>query len=140
MNRPDPVLRLQALVASAGTDAEAAAWAAAGLSAWLNFDGAIPMARCLGLPANPRDVRVRLRNRWLCEAGGMLDAPTPWGRAKRLLEATRHFESIQWPAWRNHHRPPDYATPLQRTLFFARQNAAFPETVRMFRNILSEME
>jgi len=141
MSRVDPVLRLQALIASAGADAEAAEWAAHGLSAWLNFGGSIPLPRCLGLPASPKDIRIRLRNRWLAEAFTLLaDDTTPWKSAQRLRDAARHFEAYKWPAWESDPMPPSHATDIQRMLFFARKNAEFPATTEMFRKIMSETE
>lgn len=136
-----PEVHLQALIASAGTDAAAAAWVARGLSAWLNFNGAVPLPRCLGLPTHPRDVRIRLRNLWLIEAARLIEAATtPWDRAKQLAAACKRFDDLQWPAWKDAPLPPVRATQLQAALFFARSQAGYPRTARMFRNILNEME
>lgn len=136
-----PEVHLQALIASAGADADASAWVARGLSAWLNFNGAVPLPRCLGLPTHPRDVRIRLRNLWLIEAALLIEAATPWDRAKQLAAACKRFDDLQWPAWQGAvPLPPARATQLQAALFFARSQAGFPKTARMFRNILDEME
>ncbi len=141
MSRVDPILRLQALVASSGADSDAAEWAARGLSAWLNFGGSIPLSRCLGLPASPKDIHIRLRNRWLVEASTLLaDGTTPWKTAQRLRDAAQRFEAFQWPAWKSFPMPPSHATNLQRVLFFARKNAAFPATTEMLRKIINETE
>jgi hypothetical protein len=131
-----PIEALRRLVASAGLDREAAAWAAHGLGAWLRCDGEISLPRCLGLHTGPRSVRIALRNQFLREAAREFGATTPWARAQKLHAAARHFEAVRWPCWRREALPPARATRVERALFLARQYAEFPRTVRQLRNIL----
>jgi hypothetical protein len=94
------------MLASNGQDAEAAAWAAGGLSAWLHGDGRVSLQRCLGLPTRARNVQIGLRNRWLLEAASFVTASTEWAKAAALHAEIEAFESRRWPCWRRDNLPP----------------------------------
>jgi hypothetical protein len=129
---------LRRLLASGGADKEAAAWAAAGLAAWLRSGGSLPLTRCLGLPTTPRKTQQLLRDAWIREAARYIEERTAWRRACKLAEEVKHFESRMWPHWRGERLPPAHATPAQACLFFAKTHSQLPATARRLRSIFNE--
>lgn len=134
----DAIAHLQRMIASRGADAEAGAWAAAGLSAWLNAGGGISLPRCLGFQTSATRVQTALRNRWLIEAAEHVPGETQWAKCVALQAEIEHFENRRWPSWRRDNLPPARATAVEQCLFFGRRHGEFPRTARMLRNILGE--
>jgi hypothetical protein len=128
---------LRRLVASRGADKEAAAWAAAGLHAWLRSGGAVSLARCLGLAGTPHRVQLLLRDQWIREAARHVPGDTLWQRACKLAEEIRRFEGQLWPCWRNEKLPPARARPVEQALHFARQHGELPKSSRQLRNVFA---
>ena len=132
-----PVVLVQRLIAGRHADAETADWLAAGLSAWLNAGGTLPLLRCLGMPATVPRVKLAMRDLWLREAAQFVSAPKLWGRAKGLAAEADHFERRTWPAWRHLDIPPNHASELQKRLFLAlKTGIGFPGSIKQWSNIL----
>ena len=132
-----PIVLAQRLIAGRHADPETADWLASGFSAWLNAGGALPLLRCLGMPATVPKVKVAMRNQWLKEAAQFVGAAKPWARAKALSEEAERFERRAWLAWKHLDMPPNNASELQKRLFLAlKVGIELPTSTKQWSNIL----
>lgn len=108
------------------------------MAKWL-FDPDLQMCQCFQISPNRDRLRKNMRNHWLRDAASLIDAPTPWKRARLLRDEALSFERRQWPLWSRANLPPPHANGVQARLFYAlRTRASFPTSVRMFHEILKE--
>ncbi len=132
-----PIVLAQRLIAGRHADPETADWLASGFSAWLNAGGALPLLRCLGMPATVLRVKTAMRDQWLLEAAQFIGAAKPWARAKALSEEAERFERRAWLAWKHLDLPPDHASELQKRLFLAlKVGIELPASTKQWANIL----
>lgn len=100
------------------------------------------LATCLGLPSNPEQAMLRLRNTYLRQASELVgvDYGQPWKRAVRLHDATQHFMVRSWPCWWALEAPPDRATRLEVLLWQAARagSGKLPQTARRYRQIIAD--
>lgn len=102
--------------------------------------GHLSLARCAGLPENPENARLQLRNWYLRQAAELLDAPIdqPWRRATELHAALVDFAGRKWPCWWSLSEPPMQATELESLLWHATRagGGRLPGTARRIAQIL----
>lgn len=100
----------------------------------------VSLARCLGLPENPMQVRQAQRDEFLRYAARLLPPhDTGWSRSQALCAEVRKFAGQQWLAWLAGSAPPPYATDLQRALFHAMRagGGEVPRTARGLHKVLN---
>lgn len=98
------------------------------------------LEQCLGLPANPMNARLAVRNHWLRQAAACLPANlTDCARARALAREASRFAGHQWLCWFHLDTPPT-TTDINRPLFFAMRagGGKLPQTWRQMLTILSE--
>lgn len=103
----------------------------------------LSLARCLGLPENPLNARLEIRNVYLRRAAAHIpatDSCTAWQRARGLAQEIARFRGHLYPCWYNLTAPPTNASDLDRLLFLAARNGggSLPSTARQLHKILSE--
>ena len=102
------------------------------------------LAQCLGLPANPDQAMLKLRDWHLQRASELLgvDYAQRWQRAVTLNDAAQRFMARQWPCWWALQTPPDHASGLDRELWHAARAGMgrLPQTARRYAQILKAME
>lgn len=112
-------------------------WLRAGLALWAKRGATMALHQCLRLPPSPAALRRVQRDRLLRQAASLIDAPTDWQRAGKLLERVRLFELRTWAVWHRLESAPPHATDLQRILFdLMRLGVDTPGTQRQFHTIL----
>jgi hypothetical protein len=114
----DPLAALAAVVAD-DWDESCMRWARAGMATWLRAGGRIPLERCLRLPKTPAKLRQAIRDSHLRQAASLIDASTPYARARALEREIAAFMRCAWPAWRECSSPPPGTSRLREALFHA---------------------
>jgi len=87
--------------------------------------GHLSLARCAGLPENPENARLQLRNWYLRQA-------------TELHAALSDFAGRKWPCWWSLSEPPMQATELESLLWHATRagGGKLPGTARRIAQIL----
>jgi len=124
-------------IADGRLDVDDMGWLMRGFQAYLASDGALPLERCLHLPAGDRALRRARRDSWLRSAWERMgDEVSPWRRSEQLADAVNRFRSTKWPRWRILGMAPDHATSVEQALFEAfRSHERIPATAMQIHNI-----
>jgi hypothetical protein len=121
-------------------DNETADWIVRGFEIWIRNGGVLPLDRCLGLPSNPKNLKIATRNYWLIEASKLIPANSYWHRACLLKKEADKFHGWQWDCWKSRMLPPAHATELQKLLFCALKSGAYlPSTNKQYQRIISDI-
>ena len=140
------LLTLQRLAESSG-DADLAAWLGDGLDSYLFGD--LPLEQALNLHADGRGRRPARRlfleqrrnaalfDAWQC---CRCEGDTLWARTGRLVEEIRDFRRKFWWNWRRQKAPPNNASALRESLFWAHVYGQMPGRDQLHRILLSMQE
>jgi hypothetical protein len=117
--RPNDPALLAEQVLSRRVSPEALEWLARGFAKYDRDDGALPLERCLGLPAL-RERRRLQRDYHLLQAAAAIGSTGSAGaQAQRLGRELDAFMRSEWLSWRTRDDPPPGASPLRFALFRA---------------------
>ena len=115
----DAVARVVRLATGTGTSSDFS-FVGKAAKAWLASNGDIPFERCLKLPTTLDAFRLMKRNSWICEAAKNINVSGVHSGPMHLANQWAVFISRgPWRDWRDDAKPPEWAAPLSRALFFA---------------------
>ena len=129
-----------ARLAAGGADPTTLHWLHEGFKAWARCGGAIPLERCLHLPATPTRRRLLRRNVWVQIASNMIDAPGAFANATLLAaELDQFIARGPWLTWRGFENPPADASDLRTALFhIAKTNNGEPLSAKQLHRVLGQ--